>query len=401
MVLAIDPEFFAGNHRHFARGHLLALDGVRGLAILMVIFSHAFESNYNSGGFLIRFIGHLFFYGFFGVDLFFVLSGFLITGILYDSLSDGGYFRKFYARRALRIFPLYYGVLAICLLLTRPLHLHWGNMGWLLAFYLQNLRPAEIVAFSPGAPIALFHFWSLAVEEQFYLVWPAVLFLVRGKRGLFFVMLVASAMALLLRLGLLAAGASPFAMHVTTICRADSLLLGGALAILYRSRRWAGVQRLAPWGFLGGILIIVASILLVEPLLVPHPLISEMWGEGLRFTVLAVSFACMIAWSLTSRSIGQRIFKMGWLRFLGKYSYGIYVLHVLVLAVMNLPMRVALLGLTHSKLFAVVGAGLTSLAVSIVAAYLSYHFYERPFLRLKQRFDYARPTLNHGSPEDA
>lgn len=163
-------ESITGTDRPIAAGHLLPLDGVRGLAILMVICSHAFESNYNSGGFLIRTIGHVLFYGFFGVDLFFVLSGFLITGILYDSVNDRGYFRKFYARRALRIFPLYYGVLAVCLLLTRPLHLHWGDMGWLLAFYLQNLHPMKIMSFSPGAPIGLFHFWSLAVEEQFYLV---------------------------------------------------------------------------------------------------------------------------------------------------------------------------------------------------------------------------------------
>lgn len=126
-----------------------------------------------------------------------------------------------------------------------------------------------------------------------------------------------------------------------------------------------------------------------------------MWGEGLRFTVLALGFASLIAWSLESDSACHWIFQRGWLRFLGKYSYGIYVLHVLVLAVMNLPLRAALLGLTHSKLVAVVGAGLTSLTVSIAAAYLSYHLYERPFLRLKHHFDYARPTLNHGSPEDA
>jgi peptidoglycan/LPS O-acetylase OafA/YrhL len=97
----------AGRERHVARGHLLALDGVRGLAILMVIACHAFESDYESRGFVFRTIGELLHYGNTGVDLFFVLSGFLITGILYDSQNDDGYFRKFYARRVLRIFPLY------------------------------------------------------------------------------------------------------------------------------------------------------------------------------------------------------------------------------------------------------------------------------------------------------
>jgi peptidoglycan/LPS O-acetylase OafA/YrhL len=77
------------------QGHLLALDGIRGLAILMVVCSHVFESNYHSGGVLTRFVGTVFYYGYFGVDLFFVLSGFLITGILVDSLQDEGYFRKF------------------------------------------------------------------------------------------------------------------------------------------------------------------------------------------------------------------------------------------------------------------------------------------------------------------
>jgi peptidoglycan/LPS O-acetylase OafA/YrhL len=397
----MDPESSAGNDRHVARGHLLALDGVRGLAILMVICSHAFESNYNSGGFLLRFIGRLFYYGLFGVDLFFVLSGFLITGILYDSLDDDGYFRKFYVRRALRIFPLYYGVLGVCLLLTWPLNLHWGVMGWLLVFYLQNLRPAGILSLYPGAHIVLYHFWSLAVEEQFYLVWPAVVFFVRGRSGLLRTTLIASAGALMLRLILVVFGASPFAIHVTTICRADSLLLGGALALLYRSRRWAQVAKAAPWGFAGAMAILVGMILIVEPHLAGHPMGVRLWGEGFSYTFLALASVGLIAWSLQPGSLCSWLFELRPLRFLGKYSYGIYVLHVLVLAVMNLPLRAALLGATHSKLIAVAGAALTSLAVSIAAAYLSYHFYERPFLRLKHRFDYARPTLNHGSPEDA
>jgi len=390
----------AGSDKHIARGHLLALDGIRGLAILMVICSHAFESNYDAQGPLVKALGHFLYYGLFGVDLFFVLSGFLITGILYDSLQDKGYFRKFYMRRALRIFPLYYGVLAVCLLLTHPLHFHWRGMGWLLLFYLQNFRPMQIMTFTPGAGIYLYHFWSLAVEEQFYLIWPAVVFLVRDKRKLLVTTLVGSAMAILLRGILLKAGASPFAMHVTMVCRADSLLLGGALAMLYRSQRWKQVQRIAPSGFWGATAIMVFSIAVVRPWLDNQPFYRSMWG-GVEYTVLAVGFACLIAWSLRAGSVCSWIFQRAWIRFLGKYSYGLYVLHVIVLCLMNLPLRAALLGVTHNKAVAVVGAGVTSLAVSIVVAYASYHLYEKPFLNLKHRFDYSRKTLNHGSPDDA
>jgi peptidoglycan/LPS O-acetylase OafA/YrhL len=156
--LSIALNSSAGPQRPAGRGHLLPLDGVRGLAILMVMGSHAFESNYEKGSRAIRWIGGILHYGNVGVDLFFVLSGFLITGILYDSLKDDGYFRKFYARRVLRIFPLYYGVLVVCFLLTRPLPLHWGAMGWLLVLYLQNLQPMAIVTFAPGPHLALYHF---------------------------------------------------------------------------------------------------------------------------------------------------------------------------------------------------------------------------------------------------
>lgn len=316
-------------------------------------------------------------------------------------MQDRGYFRKFYVRRALRIFPLYYGVLAVCFLLTRPLHLHWGDMGWLLIFYLQNLHPMRIMTFSPGPPIALYHFWSLAVEEQFYVVWPAIVFLVRGRRTLLRAMLLASALALLLRIGLLAVGASSFAMHVTTICRADSLMLGGALAMLYRSGRWDYVRVLAPWGFLFAVVSVAGSILLLQPFFDRHSLLSAMWAEGLRFSVLAVGFASLIAWSLCPGSICEWIFQLRWMRFFGKYSYGIYVLHVFVLSAISLRLRTYLLGITHSKFFAVAAAGVTSLALSVIVAYLSYHLYERPFLRLKRRFDYSQPELDNGSPEDA
>ena len=369
----------------------------------MVICFHGFESNYEAGGALVRFVGYLLSYGIFGVDLFFVLSGFLITGILFDSLGDSGFFRKFYARRALRIFPLYYGVLLVCFALTYPLHLHWNGMGWLLLVYLQNLHPHAFDNFTPGSGIGLYHFWSLAVEEQFYLVWPAVVFFVRGKRGLLVTTLAAFAGALFLRLSLLAGGVSAIDIHVTTICRADSLLLGGSLAMLYRSRSWPRVLQVAPWGFLGAASIVVASIFLIEFRLALHPLLGRFWISGLRYSVLAIGFTCLLAWSLRPKSMCQWVFQHKWLRFLGKckYSYGIYVLHVLALSAFALPLRAAILQATHSKLLAVVIAGVVSLMIGILAAYVSYHLYEKPFLRLKHLFDYSRPSLNHSSPEEA
>jgi peptidoglycan/LPS O-acetylase OafA/YrhL len=373
-----------------ANGHLLALDGVRGLAILMVVCCHAFESNYEGRGGIVSFIGQLIRYGVLGVDLFFVLSGFLITGILYDSLHDGGYFRKFYARRALRIFPLYYGVLIVCLLLTKPLHLHWGDMGWLLMLYLQNLHPKTIMFFSPGGGITLYHFWSLAIEEQFYLIWPATVYFLRDRRKILMVTLVGAVMSLLLRIVILNTGGSPFAVHVTTVCRADSLLLGGALAILYRSSVWPRVARLAPWGLSVFGSITVLAVVYFEHFKAHSPKEVAYWRGTARYSLLALTFVSLIAWSLKERSACQRVFQVSGLRFLGKYSYGLYVLHVFVLNAMLLPLRNAIAQQTHSKLLAVASSGIVSLFVSLLIAWLSYRFYEKPFLRLKRYFEYSR-----------
>jgi peptidoglycan/LPS O-acetylase OafA/YrhL len=377
--------------RHLGQGHLTPLDGVRGLAILMVICSHAFSANFDSGGSIARFLGNVLRYGHFGVDLFFVLSGFLITGILVDSVDGEGFFSKFYARRVLRIFPIYYAVLILLFLLTPVLHLSWDGMGWLLVGYLQNLRPDQIVVFSPGARISLNHFWSLAIEEQFYLVWPAVIFLIRDRRKLLLVTLAGSVAALFLRFFLFNAGFSQASIHVNTLARADSLLLGGSLALLYRSTYWERSLKFAPWGFLSAASILLFSIVYFgeefsSP--APLPVPRGFWISGPRYTVLALASACLIAWSLAPHSFCGWIFRRKSLRFMGKYSYGIYVLHMIVLAPLVGVQRNWILAFTHSKALAVAGSGLSSLALAVVAAYFCFQFYEKPFLRLKRYFDY-------------
>jgi peptidoglycan/LPS O-acetylase OafA/YrhL len=163
-----------------------ALDGIRGLAILAVLVTHSVPRLPATG--LGYWCNQLIELGTFGVDLFFVLSGFLITGILLDSKDAPNYFRNFYARRFLRLFPVYYLYLIFIALLLpaihRAIHTHMPDFGgnwWWFLLYSCNLKPDHA-----ANDAYLGHFWSLAVEEQFYLVWPAVVLLLSRRRLTYF-----------------------------------------------------------------------------------------------------------------------------------------------------------------------------------------------------------------------
>src|SRR5438132_3075751 len=166
--------------RSLERGHILALDGLRGIAILLVVFSH-FVSNLrltaNGIAYVPIALAHA---GWAGVDLFFVLSGFLITGILVDARGSPSYFKAFYARRALRILPAYYGFLFVIFVILPLLNLGAGA-NYMLArqhqawYWLHLTNVMMAVGEIPGrGPYPNTLFWSLAVEDQFYFIWPAV-----------------------------------------------------------------------------------------------------------------------------------------------------------------------------------------------------------------------------------
>jgi peptidoglycan/LPS O-acetylase OafA/YrhL len=369
---------------------LPTLDGLRGVAILLVLLSHlTLYSEMSATTLLDRAYQRATLAGWVGVDLFFVLSGFLITGILLDLKGNSRFFRTFYARRVLRIFPLYYAFLAIFYLVLPQLLSPGDQVRRLLTdqkwywLYLQNLQIAR-----DGWPVPkyLVQFWSLAVEEQFYLIWPLVV-LKFGRRGLIAVCLTAMVGSLALRI-VLGLTKQPLAAYMWMPARADALAVGALLAVFARQpdglshlRRWAPH---VAWG--SGLLL--ALIIAWKRRLHYDEFVVKTAG----FTLLAVLFGTLLTIAVTTRrsSVAHRLFAAPLLVFFGRYSYGIYVLHhPLLVWISRHGLRAdflpPILGshLPGALLFGAVGA-----TASVGLALVSWYLLEQPFLRLKRWFAY-------------
>lgn len=305
--------------------HITALDGVRGLAILLVLLFHLLRSNDTlTSSALVNLILKLRDTGWIGVDLFFALSGFLITGILFDSLSNPHYFRNFYVRRVLRIFPLYYGVLLILFFVFRPTW-HSGRQFYVLLFYLQNTPFWWHGSQSGPIKDLTGHLWSLAAEEQFYFVWPFIVFWVRERRRLLWIALGLALLAPVTRVLMLAHGATIEATYKMTICRCDSLLAGAWLALAVRGPRRSAVIRAAiPTFWIAAILCVAIGVRSGT-----FHWQANRTVNTIGYTLLAICGTSLIAIVLrgggTASLMNSRV-----LRWFGRYSYGIYVIHMMV-----------------------------------------------------------------------
>jgi peptidoglycan/LPS O-acetylase OafA/YrhL len=365
--------------------HVPVLDGLRGLAIFLVLLCHFTLYGGLFSGFLAP-LRPAAIAGWSGVDLFFVLSGFLITGILYDAKGTQFYFRNFYIRRVLRIFPLYYGFLAVFFVgipslvdIAAPYQQLRDEQVWYWT-YLANFKMA---ADGWPAHLSVGHFWSLAVEEQFYLIWPLVIHLL-SRRALIAVCTASLGGALLVRVGLWWVG-EDLAAYVLTPARMDGLALGGLVAILARSPRglvrWRPSAQLTALGS-GAILV---GLYAWRGRLVPEDPVVFTVG----ISVIALLFGSLVTLVLTSPASGflERAFSSGPLTFLGRYSYGIYVFHIPILGVVR---RSHLVTSGPGTLGPNAGLRVITLlivaAVILGAAILSWHFYENRFLRWKDRF---------------
>lgn len=268
------------------RSRMHELDTIRGIAVLLVLFFHGFGFRYGVQGLsgLPKLFVAATLPGWMGVNLFFVLSGFLITGILLDSKFNRDYFRTFYVRRALRILPLYYAVLFLLAVLTRTgwvdRHASWAYLG-LSFFYLSNIT--ELF----GVPSQYTVLWSLAVEEHFYLLWPAAVRVLSRQR----VLLVSLGICLFcpcLRAFCFIRGYESGAGYTWLV--ADGLASGAVLAALARG----------PWGTRAGMWRVTKVVLFVSLIVfgAGYPLgifrSRKLLGSTLRPTALNLFFAAII-----------------------------------------------------------------------------------------------------------
>ena len=370
-------------------GHLPGLDGIRGFAVLLVMAAH-FVGGAPAVSEWQKIVVTAATHGWMGVDLFFVLSGFLITGLLIDSKGTPHYLRNFYARRTLRIFPLYYLVL-VCLFLILPevttpsplLESARANQIWLWT-YTSNFYIATTSSWSSLNYVS--HFWSLAIEEQFYLFWPLVV-LFFSRVALERICLGVLVFALGLRIALTLAGISELSISVLTPCRIDTLCLGAFVAL--RVRRPGGFSE---WVGRAGHAALIFGVawfaVVVIGWLIPF---ASLVLHQLRNSLDAFFFAALLLVALKPPSnVVARILQGRVLRFFGKYSYGLYVYHgILTWYLYEAAVDEKLDALLGNPTLSMVARVIIGVGVSILISVLSYNLFERRFLALKRHFNDA------------
>ena len=364
------------------KSHIKNLDGIRGLAILLVLlyhFCHLIELKWPLG---LNFIIDM---GWAGVDLFFVLSGFLITSILIEAKGSNNYFKTFYMRRFFRIFPLYYLALFIVFIFAPIVINNYGSNSSINAHqiwywtYLGNFY--SYFGHLKNEYFSVSHFWSLCIEEQFYIFWPLVIFLTPNNKiqKLTLSMIV---MTFIIRAFFIFYSNARLVYHFT-FTRFDLLFAGAFLASYVKQPAFSiDLRKILKYGFVFSILLLIILFWLRSA----SAYDSYMQLFGYPAVLIASCFIVYEGYTNQSGLIA-RVFSNKFLAFFGIYSYGIYVIHGLLrptfLRFYNESMQYFSTPLYNKILFLALAISLT-----VGIAYLSFHLFEKRFLRLKKYFNY-------------
>ncbi len=351
-----------------------ALDGVRGFAILLVVLLHNFS-----------FVDY-FQFGWLGVDLFFVLSGFLITESLLVTVGKPRFLRHFYIRRILRILPLYILLLICCLFILPQIKSFVFDMAyytehqiWFWTF-LQNWL---FIFYQPGSNEILIHTWSLAIEEQFYLIWPLLILLIRKPKALLATIMIVLFLIWSARILVWILQVENFSIaSFYSFTRIDGLCIGSMIAILLKN---------SPSWITKNLWIILLSFAISN---FAFYFISAAYGFSLPYfafigyPTLTMLFALLVYEAIIERyRIIKLIFTNKIMKFFGRISYGLYMFHW-PMYVIGVPFFLKLFKtsfLLENKL-ALIASSLTITIMSIVVSAFSLRYFERIFLRLKKHF---------------
>ncbi len=357
---------------------LPALDGVRGLAALLVVICHFYCAIPIPTNRIAKALYDITNWGITGVDLFFVLSGFLITGILLVMKDSPRAWVNFYMRRVLRIFPLYYGVLIFLSVMTIVITKNFSSISntWWFWVYGQNIPAAFFPDLNTQLPAG--HLWSLAVEEHFYFVWPMIV-LTLDKKKLTRILVVIIGLAIVCRM--LWWQRFGFGIYYFTLCRMDALAIGSLIAIYWQDE--ISVRKMVR----------MSKFFFLFTLIALLPMRAVLTGKNLaiiqyvKYTLIAAAYGAGMILILTNSvpSLVGKFFNAGWLRNFGKYSYAIYIFHPFCIKAFSNIIG----GLQSVKSF-LFAQFLMVVAIFFIygLAWCSWHFYERYFLDLKKYFAY-------------
>jgi len=350
---------------------LLELDGLRAFAIFPVILYHCYPDHG-----LLRMIGP---WGWAGVDLFFVLSGYLITGILLKTVHKPNYYKNFFARRTIRIFPLYYLCLAVFMIATKltgpaawKSMQEWGGWPWFV-FFVGNVRIGWVNMWPPI--FSVLPLWSLQVEEQFYILYPLIVskLSTRSLRRLLIGVVFA---ATLLRMYLAAfVPGSTLASYVLMPCRMDALALGGLVALLHRSK-----SKISASPFVVSFAVALGVVILLGS--VPFAASSAIAGT-IQHSLIEVTFAALLAAIILAPNAKLvALLRLQPLVYSGRIAYGLYLLHVPAAWIA----RKLVFRFTSVDVHGLFVDVPITFGAAFIAASLSWHFLELPILALKARF---------------
>jgi peptidoglycan/LPS O-acetylase OafA/YrhL len=355
-----------------------ALDGIRGFGFLGIFLAHYLSLA------VYRYRGHPWVNGLFYIEqialmvvpAFFVLSGYLIGGILFNSRNREGFFRVFYGRRILRILPVYYVTLLVVAGVNLAQGVHLNRVFWAHFFYIQNWLPGY-PSTDTGMSTQIIHLWSLAIEEQFYLTWPIVVWFARDRAKLLKIIAVLSGLCFTVRLISPWIHLSPMRSYFATPTRVDAILLGVGLALVADHKIFKRLQPLAKYAVLVGTALWLISFS-------THPNDPNNYYRVAveiplaNFTVLA-----LVAAVIDENSALAKACRVRWACWLGTMSYGLYVYHYTYHKWFSDTFRPQLSQYMPDP-WAYLATAVIALALTIGLGMFSYRFIEQPVLSLKR-----------------